>query len=174
MSVLAFAGCRLVLNMHRLASPRAQTPYSTWEIEADRTMHNTHLDFSISEPSDEGHEAGSEHDAYELAESPAASIFPNRKGKAKEMPSGTGGAFRFLETAMSSIDEASGSSVRCTWTPSTPSVNYGSPSDSTLVDMQSEVNLAECRHRSSYTSPGPLSPTAEDPLLASTSSLVVP
>lgn len=49
MSVLAFAGCRLMLNLHALGAPAAQTPYTTREREADRSLHGTFLDFVHSD-----------------------------------------------------------------------------------------------------------------------------
>lgn len=49
MSVLAFAGCRLMLNLHALGAPAAQTPYTTREREADRSLHDTFLDFGHSD-----------------------------------------------------------------------------------------------------------------------------
>lgn len=49
MSILAFAGCRLMLNLHALGAPAAQTPYTTREREADRSLHDTFLDFGRSD-----------------------------------------------------------------------------------------------------------------------------
>lgn len=94
MSVIAFAGCRLMLNMHALASPRAQTPYTTREREADRAMHDTHLDFggstALSEwmvGSGSGLSSGTTEggrDAYEMKHMKGRGSAAKGKGKEKE------------------------------------------------------------------------------------------
>lgn len=86
MSILAFAGCRLMLNLHALGAPAAQTPYTTREREADRSLHDTFLDFGRSDRILSGEvstvtESGKEVGAYVLKDLGCGGKDRKREGK---------------------------------------------------------------------------------------------
>lgn len=90
MSILAFAGCRLMLNLHALGAPAAQTPYTTREREADRSLHGTFLDFvhsdrGLSGGASTATECVEEGEAYILKDLERGGIDRRREGKCLAM-----------------------------------------------------------------------------------------
>lgn len=88
MSILSFSGCRLMLNLHALGAPAAQTPYTTREREADRSLHDTFLDFGHSDrglsggvSADTATECAEEEEAYILKDLERGGRDRRREGK---------------------------------------------------------------------------------------------